>query len=189
MTRWTERRRWHIMLIKDAVVGLGGLAVIFLSTAGVFNNCWCWSAYMWHRWIPGDWGREAFVSLNSKKEYLKRADHVYAPVVAACLAAQLLFVLGVVVFWWDGVGVVRWNETRRRREWCHEVVGEEEGEEAAAPAGEGLGSIKSDDGGYLLFWYSAAELAAQKRARHDRRTAFIRKRERLSRGECGRAAR
>ncbi|KAK4126776.1 hypothetical protein N657DRAFT_630738 [Parathielavia appendiculata] len=57
---WIQRRRCYVLLLKDGIVGLGRLAAVFLSTSGVFNDCFCWSAYMWHRWLPGNWGREAF---------------------------------------------------------------------------------------------------------------------------------
>ena len=165
---WSERRRWYTVLAKDAVVGLGGLAVVFLSTSGLFNNCWCWSAYMWHRWIPGDWGREAFVPLNTEDEYAVRADVVYGRVVWLALGLQLVFFFGVVGLWWDGVSVVRWNESRRRREWRHEVVG---------PDDEGAGGdIEHDDANYLLFWYSKTELDQQRRALRLRRSTFVQQR-------------
>jgi hypothetical protein len=69
---------------------------------------------MWHRWLPGDWGREAFVPLSVEDEYSLRADRVNGRVVWSCLVAQLVFFFGVVFLWWDGVSFVRWNESRRR---------------------------------------------------------------------------
>jgi hypothetical protein len=161
---WTERRRWYVLLLKDAIVGLGGLAVVFLSTSGVFNSCWCWSGYMWHRWLPGDWGRQAFVPLNTDEEYTLRASTVYEHVVWASLLAQIAFFFGIVFLWWDGITVVRWNESRKSREWRHELLG-------PSDTGPG-GKIEYDQGSYLLFWFSKEEFAAETKNHRRRRSTF-----------------
>ncbi|KAI9170841.1 hypothetical protein HJFPF1_00315 [Paramyrothecium foliicola] len=108
---------WVVIVLKDAVIGIVSLGMVFLSTSGIFNNCYCWSAFMWHRYIPGDWGREAYVPLNASDDYEKFAKRIYSPVVFGCLAAQLAFFFFVIFIWWDGINVVRWNEDRCRREW------------------------------------------------------------------------
>jgi len=152
--RWSERKRWYVLLVKDAIIGAGGVAVVLLSTSGVFNNCWCWSAYMWHWGLPGDQGREAFVPLTTEDEYNSRADIVYWPVVWTSLSLQLAFFFGIVFIWWDGITVVRWNESRRRREWRHELLDTEE----YKTTGD---TIVRNDANYLLFWYDQREFDAE----------------------------
>lgn len=149
---WSERKRWYVLLVKDAIIGAGCLTIVFMSTSGVFNNCWCWSAYMWH-WR--DWGREAFVPLATEDEYNSLADLVYWPVVWTCLSLQLAFFFCIVFIWWDGITVVRWNESRRRREWRHELLDTDE----YKTTGDTI--VRSDDANYLLFWYDQREFDAE----------------------------
>lgn len=147
---WSEQTRWTVVLVKDLCVGTGLLALVFLSTSGVFNNCFCWSDKMWHNILPGDWGRLAFVPLNTEDAYGSRSQLVYGPVVYICLGAQLAFVALVVFLWWDGISVIRWDEEHRRREWRHEV--------SSAGGGDGDLRYMSYDGpSYLLFWYKQHE--------------------------------
>ncbi|PVH79747.1 hypothetical protein DL98DRAFT_572384 [Cadophora sp. DSE1049] len=65
---------WVHVLRKDGVIALSGACMILLSTAGLFNNCWCWSAFMLRR-------EDAFVPLEAIKEYENNARHKYSIVV------------------------------------------------------------------------------------------------------------
>jgi hypothetical protein len=186
---WSERTRWIVVLIKDACIGGAGLVLVFLSTSGIFNNCACWTDHMWHSILPGDWGRLAFVPLNTDPQYESRADLVYGPVVYACLGAQLAFFALVVFLWWDGISVVRWGETHRRREWRHEVarVGGDDGDEDVDDGDDdddGQGRLRFmtyDDPSYLLFWYRRHEFEELDDIRARRQSEYDAKQEVISR--------
>jgi hypothetical protein len=34
--------RWYLTIAKDTIIGIGCIAVILLSSIGIFNTCWCW---------------------------------------------------------------------------------------------------------------------------------------------------
>ncbi|KFA71455.1 hypothetical protein S40288_10902 [Stachybotrys chartarum IBT 40288] len=145
----SDRTLWVLVTIKDGIVGIPSLSLVFFSTTGLFNNCYCWSASMWN--LPR--GTTPFVPLITSDDYDHHAQVIYSPVVFGCLAAQLAFFAFVIVLWWDGVYVVRWDEERCCREWRHEV------------SDGGRDISHKDDDLYLLFWFWKSELDAEERDR------------------------
>lgn len=141
---------WLRVLVKDLIIGIGSLLMIFLSTAGAFNNCWCWS-----RGII--LGKNGFVPLNTDKGYKERAQHNYSIAVGMCLGIQILFYFGLVFWWHHGVKLVRWAESRRRREWGQEMSGD----------------VVWKEDNYLLFWYSESQLSQETEDRQRRHTEYI----------------
>ena len=109
---------------------------------------------MWYWGWQWDRGREANVPLTTEDEYNSRANVVYWPVVWASLSLQLAFFFGIVFIWWDSITVVRWSESRRRREWRHELLDAEE----YKTTGD---TIVRNDANYLLFWYDQRECDAE----------------------------
>jgi hypothetical protein len=155
----SDRAIWVWVIVKDCLFGIAGVACVILSTIGLFNRCICWTAYMWHRFLWEDWGKKAYVPLNTDDKYDENATHVYTGVVFCCLALQLLFFFGIVIFWWDGLYVVRWSEDRCRREWQHERT-------------DGGGQIVYTEDNKLLFWYSKMDLEREKSALRERRNTY-----------------
>jgi hypothetical protein len=123
-------RLWKIILYKDLFIGISSLLTILLSTVGAFNFCWCWSAKM-------DPQKPAYVPLNTDNEYRDKAKSVYSLVVGACIGAQLILYIAIMVAYRRGLKLVRWTEARRRVEWTHEMDDPPE---------------RTDDT-FLLFWY------------------------------------
>jgi hypothetical protein len=162
---------WTLVIIKDSIIGLAALALVFLSTSGLFNSCYCWSTYMWHRWIPGDWGDKAYVQLTTSDLYDEWARKVYSPVVYGSLGLQVIYFFFVLILWWDGIYVVRWNEHRCRSEWHHEV-------------GHGSPRIEYDESNYLVFWYDKHDITQLETIRVRRNSRFVTER-RSSRPQVG----
>src|SRR5262249_1185684 len=110
--RKIERRKgmsghklWVIVLLKDAFIGLGSVAMVFLSTSGVFNTCSCWSAWMWNysKGTPN----EAVVPLNTADTYNDRTRSIYSLAVAICIGVQILFFACVIWPFKYGIEIVR----------------------------------------------------------------------------------
>jgi hypothetical protein len=141
---------WLRVLVKDLIIGIGSLLMIFWSTSGAFNSCWCWSRAI-------ILGTNGFVPLNTDKGYKERAQHDYSIVVGVCLGVQILFYVGLVVWWHQGVKLVRWAESHRRREWSHEMPG----------------NVEWKEDNYLLFWYSKSQLLQEIKERQSRHTKHI----------------
>ena len=147
--RLTGHKLWLIILFKDFIVGLSSIFVILMSTGGIFNNCWCWSAYMMRR-------QAAYVPLNTGNEYLDKANGVYSVVVGVCLGIHALFYAGLMWWWWHGVSLVRWTESQRRNEWEHEM--EED--------------VEYTNKNFLLFWYQWGHLEKEEQERLGRHRSY-----------------
>lgn len=101
------KRHWHWILIKDTIIALVSLTVIFLSSAGLFNTCYCWSGI----WRFGS--EKANVLMNTKPIFQKNGRGVYPTTVALCLAAQVLFFTLIAIRSGRGLRVIRWSETEK----------------------------------------------------------------------------
>jgi hypothetical protein len=137
-----EHKLWTLILAKDAFIATTCVAIIFLSTAGVFNNCYCWSAYM-------TWHDEAVVPLNSDEEYKANAVNIYSGVVVSVVGAQVVFFLAVTGYYWQGLSIARWHEEDKREEWAHESAAR----------------VQWTRNSELLFWYYMEDLEDQERSR------------------------
>lgn len=105
----TGKYHWHFTLIKDACVAAPSLAIMILSTIGLFNFCWCWAGPFRYSGV----GRVPLL----ETVYLQNAKSVYPIIVGGALVLQLTFVLVVAVRWHGGLQLFRWREKTRRAEW------------------------------------------------------------------------
>lgn len=113
--RFTGHTLWRMVLIKDLIIAIGTISTIFLSTAGLFNTCWCWTRAIFLGKDHGSW------PMNSDADYEENTKNYYSISVGLCLGAHVVFYLGLVLWFRRGIKVVRWTESRRRVEWEHEM--------------------------------------------------------------------
>jgi hypothetical protein len=102
---------WHFVLYKDGLIGITSLLMIFLSSSGLFNSCFCLSGSFYYR------GR-SHVSLNSDPFYERKNKTIYPAVVAICLFLQLAVFALIAGIWWNGLQVMRWSEKARADDWA-----------------------------------------------------------------------
>jgi hypothetical protein len=109
--RRAGRETWHFgfVFVKDVLVGVGSILIVFFSVVGAFNSCRCWSLSFWLG--------ERLFPLNSAKQYQQHKRSDYAIMVGIFLGLQLLLVVVVLVLLWEGLTVMRWGERRKRYEW------------------------------------------------------------------------
>ena len=100
-----------VVFVKDALIGLSSITVVFLSVVGLFNSCVCWSL---SHWLGGELAR---FPLNKHPLYLEYKKGIFPIVVGVFVGLQFLFVLAVVTLMWRGLAVMRWGETHKRKEW------------------------------------------------------------------------
>jgi hypothetical protein len=77
----TGRYHWHLTVIKDAVIAIPALLIIFLMSSGIFNSCYCWSS-VWSR------GVRAYIQLDQDRDRKHNAETIYPALVWACLGFQ-----------------------------------------------------------------------------------------------------
>jgi hypothetical protein len=124
----TGKYHWHFVLVKDAVIAIPSILIIFLSSCGLFNSCFCWSGYY-------SYGSRAHVPLNSDPFYKHNDRTIYPIVVAICIFLQCLVFVAVAVMWRRGLGIMRWSDKARHEEW--KTARREKGE-SAVPSPEVL---------------------------------------------------
>ena len=100
---------WRLTLIKDAVVAALSLLVMFLSGAGLFNFCWCWSG-------PFQYLGTGRVPLTVTL-YLENDKSFYPMIVGVTLLLEILVSAVAVVVWRRGFLLLRWSDESRREEW------------------------------------------------------------------------
>lgn len=123
---------WICVLIKDFVVGSGSLFLILGSAVGLFNSCYCWSLSL----TKGE--EDAVVPLDTDAYYTDNTRKIYSYAVWGCIGLETGLYAFIIYRWWDGVKLVRWRESRRRKEWVHE-------------AGKDGDHIMRRDSNFLLF--------------------------------------
>jgi hypothetical protein len=101
---------WYAMLAKDALVSIPSVLLIFLSSCGLFNSCWCWSGV----YSLGARGR---VPLNAVPEFSALNKVTYPVLVGVCLVLQLSVFVAMMWSGWVGWGLMRWSEKEKRTEW------------------------------------------------------------------------
>ncbi|RYP61836.1 hypothetical protein DL771_009986 [Monosporascus sp. 5C6A] len=152
--RRPESRLWRWIVLKDAVIAVSCGATVFLSTAGIFNGCWCWSIYMTKH-------EAGVVPINTNQTYEERAVRLYSVIVISCIGLQVLFFL-VLAWWWRrGLSLARWHEEDRLREWAQETGYE----------------VQWSPRNFLIFWYYKGELDAEESRRERRATDYEIRRE------------
>jgi hypothetical protein len=98
-----------LTLVKSAIIAIAALLLLFLSSAGLFNTCLCWSGYL----KLGRLGaRIPIVADISFRPYIKR---LYPALFYGCLVLQMVIFGFMIVISWDGIKTMRWSERERRR--------------------------------------------------------------------------
>ncbi|KAK1756584.1 hypothetical protein QBC47DRAFT_445272 [Echria macrotheca] len=107
-----EHQRWKVILVKDAIIGLGSLLTITLSALGAFNSCSCWGR------VPfiSD-PSEVVIQLMTDDEYKYRDGSIFPGIVAPVIFFQLCFCVIVILQNWRGITLMRWNEGPRQDLW------------------------------------------------------------------------
>ena len=113
----TGKYHWRFILVKDALIAMPSITVIFLSACGLFNSCSCWSGFLSRP-------ESAHVPLNGDPFYELNDRTVYPSVVGISLVLQLLIFVAVVVIWRRGLKLFWWSESAREKGW-ERIVGHE----------------------------------------------------------------
>lgn len=104
------RVHWYMVLMKDTLIAVPIVVLVFLATAGLFNSCWCWSAVYSLR-------KAARVPMNAKPLFEAYNSKTYPILVVVCLLLQCLAFVAMMWVGWTGWRVMRWSEKRRMKEW------------------------------------------------------------------------
>ena len=108
----TGKYHWYFVLAKDTLVATPSVVVMFLSGCGLFNNCKCWSGYLYYHKRPR-------VPLNTHLFFTKMDNTLYQYIVWLCLILQGLLFFTIMVRWRRGLKVFRWSEKARQQEREH----------------------------------------------------------------------
>jgi hypothetical protein len=113
----SRRGHWHLVFWKDIAVAVPSVLLIFLSSAGLFNTCYCWS----FRISKGRTG--AHVPLNVTSEFDRLDGKLYPILVALCLFLQFALFFAMRRVGRPGFQLLRWPETERQREFSRICLG------------------------------------------------------------------
>ena len=105
-----KKKLWYIILAKDILIGVPIIVMIFLSSAGQFNSCSCWSASYTR-------GKDAYIPLNTLAEFQWKDDYVFPWFVAVCLLLQGFSFGGMLYVGRRGLRLMRWSEQDRQRKY------------------------------------------------------------------------
>jgi hypothetical protein len=95
---------WRIVFVKDALIGLGVMIIVFLSVAGAFNSCVCWG--LTRRIYP------------ITKPLLEEHKAITFPAISGvCIFLQLLYVVFIICCMRRAWLVRQWGEKVKRNEW------------------------------------------------------------------------
>jgi hypothetical protein len=101
------RCHWVLMLIKDFLIAVPSLFLLFASSSGLFNSCWCWSGVYMR-------GREkARIALNTELTFKPYIHKLYPALFGSCLALQLCAFVSMELVGWKGLILMRWSRRRR----------------------------------------------------------------------------
>lgn len=106
----TGKYHLRFVLLKDVLVAVPSITIIFLSACGLFNDCKCWSGYLQYR-------SNARVALNTHPFFEHNDRTVYPLIVGVSLVLQLLVFGSIAFFWRRGLRVFRWSESIRSEQW------------------------------------------------------------------------
>jgi hypothetical protein len=106
----TGRYHWYFTLIKDIIVAIPSLLLIFLMCSGFFNSCYCWSS-VWSR------GRaDAYIALDPNKDRKHNAETIYPALVWACLGFQAFIFFVALRLSKRGRSMMRKDEKTKMRD-------------------------------------------------------------------------
>lgn len=104
------RRHWYLVLVKDALIAVPAVVLVFIACAGRFNTCWCWSGGF-------SLGAKARVILNAAPDFIKYNKKTYPILVSVCLLIQCLAFVLMMWLGWRGWNVIRWSEKQKIEGW------------------------------------------------------------------------
>ena len=105
----TSKAHWYITIVKDTIIAIPSIVLIFLSSCGLFNSCWCWSGvYSLHD--------RAHVPLNVADQFQHNDRTIYPTLVGTCLALQFCVFAGMMWVGRRGLRFMRWSEAERQEE-------------------------------------------------------------------------
>lgn len=106
----TGKYHWRFVLFKDALIAIPSVLIIFLSSSGLFNSCFCWSGWL-------TYGKNgARVPLVTDGFYEIKDRTLYPGVVGITIFLQIGVAVGVWWGWRNGLWLARWSEAVRHRE-------------------------------------------------------------------------
>jgi hypothetical protein len=103
----TPRDAWTFVMLKDMVIALLSLLMVFLSSAGLYNSCYCWSGIF-------SLGANANTPLNTDGIFTFDDTHLYVYLTIACMALQVSIFICMVLVGWKGFAIMRWGEAEKR---------------------------------------------------------------------------
>ncbi|KAF7505125.1 hypothetical protein GJ744_001265 [Endocarpon pusillum] len=108
-----DRGHWFLILWKDVAVAVLTILLIFLSSVGLFNTCYCWSFKL-------SKGENAHVPLNvdSVFDHLFKKD--YKILVVLCIFLQFAFFILMYVVERPGLKLMRWPEREKQMEFLED---------------------------------------------------------------------
>jgi hypothetical protein len=109
-----RRGHWHLVVWKDAAVAIPTVLFLFLSSAGLFNTCYCRSFAISKGWIG------ARVPLNVTSEFDQLNGKLYPILAASCLFFQFAFFLAMRRVGRQGFRLMRWPDKERQLEFLED---------------------------------------------------------------------
>ena len=101
---FSGKYHWRLMLVKDTLIAIPSLLMIFLSSAGMFNSCWCWSA-VYSRGL-----KSAVVLLDPDPLRKANALSTYPSLVGTCLGVHVVLFLTMLFITKRGRSLLRRSE-------------------------------------------------------------------------------
>ena len=99
----TGKYLWYCILIKDSIIAVPALALIIVTSCGLFNSCYCWSGALLH-------GRsKASVALNPVSAFNHNDSVIYPAMVGTGLFLQIIVFLLILWTGWRCFGVMWWG--------------------------------------------------------------------------------
>ncbi|EPE36522.1 hypothetical protein GLAREA_08685 [Glarea lozoyensis ATCC 20868] len=100
-----KSRLWRMIMCKDVVIAVPTVILLFLSSSGLFNTCWCWSGVMMHLHSR----EKAKVGLNTDLSFRPYITRLYPALFGICLTLQMLTFMVMFINGWKGLTLMRWS--------------------------------------------------------------------------------
>ena len=110
----TGKYHWHFVLVKDTMIAVPSVIIIFLSACGLFNSCYCWSGAFYYR-------DKAHFLMTTDRFWEAKGRSTFPLVVGVCVALQLAIFGATAVYLRRGLKLLRWSELSRSEEWNHGI--------------------------------------------------------------------
>jgi hypothetical protein len=105
-----SRNHWYLVFWKDVFVAVPSVLLIFFSSVGLFNTCYCWSMEI------SKGPRDAHVPLNVTSQFEKLDKMIYPILVSLCLFLQFISYIAMRIVGGSGFKLMRWPERKRQME-------------------------------------------------------------------------